>query len=232
LAGWTVDRVGTLLCSRNLVTEEPTRDQQLRTHVITTPVETMVRFDPPSLYSPQEIRLDIAKDGGEEQLVTLCRCPARPVPPPPRQPELLRHRGADGPAGLLLGGAALPPPASRRARASLLARPPWARARVAAEGAAARRGGGFRPPRPRTGRVRCGRGTAGCRGRRSGRTSRRRHRACSVYTSPGRCCPDYCWGGATGIQCSYIESQCSVVHCTLVEAWYKSDTFTGWSCSI
>ena len=43
--GWLED------CSRNLVTEEPNREQTLRNHVITTPIETMVGHTVKSMLS-------------------------------------------------------------------------------------------------------------------------------------------------------------------------------------
>ena len=46
--------------SRNIVTEEPSRELQLRNHVLTSPIETM------------EVRVDLNREeGGEEDLVVL-----------------------------------------------------------------------------------------------------------------------------------------------------------------
>ena len=46
--------------SRNIVTEEPSRELQLRNHVLTSPIETM------------EVRVDLnTEEGGEEHLVVL-----------------------------------------------------------------------------------------------------------------------------------------------------------------
>ena len=49
------------VATRNVVTTEPTREMQLRNHVVTTPIETM------------EVRVDInTEDGGSEHSVVLC----------------------------------------------------------------------------------------------------------------------------------------------------------------
>ena len=45
--------------SRNIVTSEPSREMQLRTHVVTSPMERM------------EVRVDLNPDGEEEHLVVL-----------------------------------------------------------------------------------------------------------------------------------------------------------------
>ena len=46
--------------SRNIVTQEPSRELQLRNHVLTSPIETM------------EVRVDLnTEEGGEEHLVVL-----------------------------------------------------------------------------------------------------------------------------------------------------------------
>ena len=47
------------MISRNIVTSEPSREVQLRNHVVTSPMETM------------EVRVDLNAEGGEEHLVVL-----------------------------------------------------------------------------------------------------------------------------------------------------------------